>query len=104
MRWPQNKTFVSWGLLTSCCAIPQAWGIPLRENDDKQAREKKGENLGSISYPDSQKPPHTPPARDLPIVFGNWMKPEKCPSPTQEEGKFFAWRVRPFLPFSILVS
>jgi hypothetical protein len=59
-------------------------GIPIRENDDKQAR-KGDENLGSISYFDSQKSPHTPPARDLPIVFGNWMKPEKCPSPTQEE-------------------
>jgi hypothetical protein len=62
----------------------QYFGIPLRQNDDKQAG-NGGENLGSISYFDSQKSLHTPTARDPPIVFGNWIKPEKYPSPTQEK-------------------
>jgi hypothetical protein len=61
----------------------QYFGIPLRHNNNKQAG-NGGENLGSISYFDSQKSLHTPTAPDPPIVFGNWIKPEKYPSPTQE--------------------
>lgn len=46
----------------------QYFGIPLRQDNDKQAG-NGGENLGSISYFDSQKSPHTPQPLEILQLF-----------------------------------
>jgi hypothetical protein len=91
--WPQESSYSR--LVTPAHPLyyyPQYFGILLRHNNDKQAG-NGGENLGSISYFDSQKSLQTPTAPDPQIVFGNWIKPEKYPSPTQERREILAWNL-----------